>query len=142
MAKFHLSHKRLAKVTPPWRGACFSIDDEHFDANGTPVDVKADLNDLEYAEVLKSNKGRYFKAAAKPEPPEPAQTPNNAPELTFEDVDLAAWGRGDIEVKMNLVKEAILDRYAVKATNRDKCLRVLVDEDIITLEEAGLDQPA
>ena len=138
MAKFHKGHPRLSKITPPWRGAAFEIDGESFDVDGNPVDVKANLNELEYAEALAVNKGRYFKAEPKPEPVKPVETPNNEPTLTHEDIDLEAWALGTKDAPMALVKEAIAERYGIKATNKDKCLRALVDASIITEEQSGL----
>jgi hypothetical protein len=60
---------------------------------------------------------------------------------TTTDVDLAAWGRGEMDYLTGELLEAIDARFARVATSRPEALALLLDEGMITVAEARQDVP-
>jgi hypothetical protein len=79
--------------------------------------------------VILTRRGRYFALHATLAGFDDAVT----------DVDLAAWGRGEMDYRTGELLEAIDARFARVVTDRRQALDLLLDEGVITVAEARQD---
>ena len=140
-----LDRKAADKVIPPWRGATWYYQGIYYTANGTPCDVKPDLSDEGFAGALKEAKTAYSylplkvkKATSKTKEP-PRGSDETPPNPNDDQVDLIAWGIREADYPFGKVRKAIADRFSIKAMSETHAREILVKEDLITMEESGLD---